>query len=107
VRLVVDVLPTTRPAGSSAPSFLRWPDLEIKERWIVDPFNHRITICRNDAPTRHYTRRLVWRVTRFARPLPIVVTQFFIAYTQYPDEEWLLGYRNRPESIDSNAPEPS
>jgi DNA-binding transcriptional regulator YiaG len=90
VRLVVDVLPATRPAGSTSRNFLRWPDLEIKERWIVDPFAHRITVCRPDAPTRHYTQRLVWCVDRFAHPLEIVIPQFFSRYAQFPDADWLL-----------------
>jgi transcriptional regulator with XRE-family HTH domain len=105
VRLVVDVLPTTRPAGSATPNLVRWPDLEIRERWIVDPFNHRFTICRPDTPTRHYTKRLVWRVTRFARPIPISLSRFFIAYSQYPDE-YELAKPTPDVHPTSNASEP-
>jgi hypothetical protein len=85
VRLVVDVLPTTRLTGTKTPNLVRWPDIEIKERWIIDPFAHRFTVYRLDAPTRHYTQRLVWSVTRFARPVPIAIAPFFLPFVQYPD----------------------
>jgi hypothetical protein len=99
VRLVVDVLPTTRALGSKTTNLVRWPGIEIKERWMMDPFAHRLTVYRADAPTRHYTSRLVWCVTRFARPLPIAIAPFFLSLVQYPDEHW-------PPSPDVSPPSP-
>ncbi len=83
VRLTIDVLPTSRALGATR-SLARWPRVEVMERWTLDPFAHRLTVWRVDAPTRHHTALLKWRIEPLESYHEIAIKPFFLSFTQYP-----------------------